>query len=119
MTVLSKSALGALAILGILFGVCLMLVLIAGTSGMAKVQMALQWTQILAGILITLGGVVGAGMATLNARGTDRMVVAGLAPGSLGVLGGTVLLGVDHWSIAAALGVAGLGGAIAFGIRRG
>jgi hypothetical protein len=113
-----KPAWLALGILGILLLVSAALVLVAGSSsGQAKVGLALDWTRTLAGILVTIGGVGGAGLATLRARRYDTIVVAGLAPGVVGVLAGATLLGVGHWAIAAALGVAGLGAGIGYGLR--
>lgn len=108
----------ALATVGLLAAISLLLAFVTGSSGHVKVALALEWTKTLAGILVTVAGVAGAGVATVAARNTDRVMVAGLAPGVVGALAGTTLLGASHWGIPAALGAAGLGTALGYGLRR-
>lgn len=98
---------------GVLFVLMLLLALVVEE---AKVSSALEWTRTLVGIIVMAAGLASSVTAVRDERVTEKMLAFG--PGVIGVLAGSALLGFGDWAVPAALGIAGLGTGVWFGLRR-
>jgi len=95
-----------------------MLLLSVYGPGRDSVAAALEWTASAAGILVTVAGVISSA-ESLKAATTSEQRLLALAPGVVGVLAGSSLLGVGAWGAPVGLGIAGAGLAMGTGLALG
>jgi len=100
-------------VVAVLFLLLLFLALVADNE---KVGVALDWMKTLVGIFVVVAGVGSSAVSLMVLESQNRLL--GVGPGVVGVLAGSALLGVGEWAAPVALGIAGLGMGIGYGLKR-